>query len=347
MQQILVTGGAGYIGSHAVLALRAAGHSVVVLDDLSTGYREAVPADIPFYQGSVSDIALVARILQLHSVHTVIHFAAALIIPESVENPLKYWGNNVGGTTALLAACAAADVRQFVFSSTAAVYGVPVSTPIPEGEMLAPINPYGHSKATAESVLRDTGLAHGMRSVVLRYFNVAGADPELRTGQRSRQATHLIKVACQAVVGKRDGVQIFGNDYDTPDGTCIRDYIHVSDLAEAHVAAAAYLMEGGSSTVLNCGYGRGYSVREVLNGVERVAGRDLRIKVAPRRAGDPPRLIADVSRIQATLRWRPRFDDIDFIIQTALAWEEALASGLSNMSPLPRDEVFSLPAAAA
>ena len=329
MQNILVTGGAGYIGSHTVLALQAAGYNVVVLDDLSTGFRDAVPADVHFVHGSVADVALVSRTLQMHDIKAVVHFAAALIVPESVEKPLKYWANNVGGTTALLTACVGAGVENFVFSSTAAVYGIPAIMPINENETLAPINPYGHSKATAESVLRDAGLAHGLRSVALRYFNVAGADPELRTGQRSRQATHLIKVAAEAVVGKRDGVQVFGQDYDTPDGTCVRDYIHVSDLAQAHVAATRYLLNGGETTVLNCGYGRGTSVKEVLEGMQRISGHPLRISAAPRRAGDPPSLVADVTRIREVLGWIPVYDDLDFVISTALAWERRLQGSTS------------------
>lgn len=320
---ILVTGGAGYIGSHTVQQLLAAGEKVVVLDNLSTGFRQAVQG-VTLVEGDVGDGALVGRILAEHRVRTVIHFAAHTIVPESVSDPLKYYGNNTCQTRSLLAACVAAGVAHFVFSSTAAVYGIPASGLASEDDPLAPINPYGTSKLMSEWMLRDVGHATPMRYVVLRYFNVAGSDPAGRIGQSTAKATLLVKVACEASVGRREGVSIFGTDYPTPDGTGVRDYIHVQDLALAHLQAVHYLRGGGASQTLNCGYGHGYSVREVLASVERVSGKPLRILEQPRRAGDPPALVARCDRIREVLDWKPQLDDLDAIVESSLRWERHL-----------------------
>jgi UDP-glucose 4-epimerase len=320
---ILITGGAGYIGSHVLLQLTARGERVVVLDNLYTGFRQAVRG-VPLIVGNVGDSELVARVLQEHQIDTVMHFAAHTIVPESVSDPLKYYGNNTCATRNLLEACVRNGVRAFVFSSTAAVYGIPPGGIAAEDSPLAPINPYGTSKLMSEWVLRDLAAASDLRYVSLRYFNVAGSDPEGRIGQATRQATLLIKVACEAAVGKRPNVAIFGTDYDTQDGTGVRDYIHVEDLARAHLDALAYLRGGGAPVVLNCGYGHGYSVREVLRSVERAAGHALSIVEQPRRAGDPPSLIARADRIRSLLGWRPRLDDLDAIVDSALRWEQKL-----------------------
>lgn len=323
-QCVMVTGGAGYIGSHAVLALREAGYRAVVLDDLSTGLREAVPSGVELVVGSASDAGLVADTLRAHGARAVLHFAASLIVPESVEQPIRYWRNNLGGVLGMLEGCVAAGVGRVVFSSTAAVYGIPDAVPVSEDAPTRPINPYGASKLAAERLIADAAAAHGLAFAVLRYFNVAGADAQGRAGQRTRQATHLVKVACEAALGRRAAVQVFGTDYPTPDGTGVRDYIHVSDLAEAHVAALRHLEAGGGSVTLNCGYGRGASVREVLDAVERAAGHPLPVRHAPRRAGDPPALVAATARIRDTLAWTPRRDDLDLIVQSALRWEQSL-----------------------
>lgn len=320
---ILVTGGAGYIGSHTVQQLRERGESVIVIDNLCTGFRQAV-AGVPLVEGDVGDAALVGRVLEQHSVRTVIHFAAHTIVPESVSDPLKYYGNNTCQTRALLATCLNHGVANFVFSSTAAVYGIPASGLASEDDVLAPINPYGTSKLMSEWMLRDVGAATGLRYVVLRYFNVAGSDPQARIGQSTRKATLLVKVACEASVGRRECVNVFGTDYPTPDGTGVRDYIHVHDLARAHLSAVDYLAAGGRSATLNCGYGHGYSVREVLGSVERVSGRPLQVRELPRRAGDPPTLVAKSDRIQSVLGWRPELDDLDAIVASSLRWEEKL-----------------------
>ena len=324
---VLVTGGAGYIGSHVVLALCDAGLTPVVIDDLSTGRRAAVPDGVPLVQGNAGDPELVARVVADHGVGTVMHFAGSIIVPESVDKPLDYYGNNTVNSHALIQACVGAGVGRFIFSSTAAVYGMPERLPIDEETATRPINPYGASKLMTEWMLRDTAAAHDFRYVALRYFNVAGADPAGRSGQVSKVATHLIKIAAQTVTGQRSELQVYGDDYPTPDGTCIRDYIHVSDLASAHVAALRHLENGGESRVLNCGYGRGYSVREVLSMVERVTGKPLPIRIAGRRAGDPPALVAGADRIRGTLDWTPRFDDLETIVASALAWEQRLAEG--------------------
>jgi UDP-glucose 4-epimerase len=320
---ILVTGGAGYIGSHTVQQLRDRGESVVVIDNLATGFPQAV-GDVPLVVGDVGDAVLVGGVLEQHQAHTVIHFAAHTIVPESVADPLKYYGNNTCQTRALLATCLRHGVRNFVFSSTAAVYGIPASGLAGEDDTLAPINPYGTSKLMSEWMLRDTAAASSLRYVTLRYFNVAGSDPEARIGQSTRKATLLVKVACEASVGKRECVSVFGSDYPTPDGTGVRDYIHVDDLARAHLSAVDYLAAGGRSETLNCGYGHGYSVREVLRSVERVSGRPLRVQEMPRRAGDPPTLVAKADRIRSVLGWQPQLDDLDGIVASSLRWEEKL-----------------------
>jgi UDP-glucose 4-epimerase len=320
---ILVTGGAGYIGSHVVLQLRERGESVVVLDDLSRGFRQSV-GDTPLVVGDIGDRALVARVMREHAVDTVIHFAAFTIVPESVSNPLKYYGNNVCGTRNLLECCTEAGVRHFVFSSSAAVYGTPAGDLAAEDSPTAPINSYGTSKLVSEWMLRDLAAASDLRYVALRYFNVAGSDTGGRIGQATPGATLLIKVASEATVGKRPHVSIFGTDYPTPDGTGIRDYIHVEDLASAHLAALDHLRRNGESAVLNCGYGHGYSVREVLGSVQRVSGRPLVIREEPRRAGDPAVLVAKADRIRQLLGWTPRLDDLDTIVRTSLEWEAQL-----------------------
>jgi UDP-glucose 4-epimerase len=325
MQQgsILITGGAGYIGSHVVLQLRARGERVVVLDDLSRGFRQAV-LDTPLVVGKVGDPDVVLPLLREHGVDTVMHFAAYTIVPESVSDPLKYYGNNTCSTRSLLECCVAAGVRQFVFSSTAAVYGMPADGVAAEDTPTLPINPYGTSKLMSEWMLAGVAHATPLRYAALRYFNVAGCDSSGRIGQASPNATLLVKVACEVAVGKRAELAIFGTDYPTPDGTGVRDYIHVEDLAAAHVDALTYLRNGGASTILNVGYGHGYSVREVLASVERVTGKRLTVREQPRRAGDPPSLVARADRIRAQLGWRPRLDDLDTIVRTAYNWEQRL-----------------------
>jgi UDP-glucose 4-epimerase len=320
---ILITGGAGYIGSHVVRQLGEAGERLVVLDNLSTGFRSAVTHGM-LVVGDTGDRALVERILGEFQVDTILHFAAHTIVPESVADPLKYYGNNTCASRNLLDCAARAGVARVIFSSTAAVYGIPPGGLAAEESPTAPINPYGASKLMTEWMLRDLAAASPLRHVTLRYFNVAGCDPGGRIGQSTRQATLLTKVACEAAVGKRSHVSIFGTDYDTPDGTGVRDYIHVEDLATAHVRALAYLRDGGASATLNCGYGHGYSVREVLSAVARANGRPLTIREEPRRAGDPPTLVARTDRIRQALGWVPAFDDLDRIVATSLAWERRL-----------------------
>jgi UDP-glucose 4-epimerase len=320
---LLITGGAGYIGSHVLYELRARGEQVVVVDDLSRGFRRAV-LDAPLIVADVGDRQAMREVLASHRVETVLHFAAHTIVPESVRRPLKYYGNNTCATRSLIECCIEGGVRHFVFSSTAAVYGVPAAGHAEETTPTAPINPYGASKLMSEWMLRDASAASGMRYVALRYFNVAGSHSSGRIGQSTLEATLLIKVACEAAVGKRPYVSVFGTDYPTPDGTGVRDYIHVEDLARAHLDALDYLRGGGKSTVLNCGYGHGYSVREVLASVERVSGRPLTIREEPRREGDPPLLVARAEKIRATLGWQPRLDDLDAIVRSSLAWEERL-----------------------
>jgi UDP-glucose 4-epimerase len=322
---VLVTGGAGYIGSHAVLALLEAGRRVTVIDDLSTGFRSAVAAEAHFCQGSIADRRLLAQLIGDRKIGAIMHFAGSIIVPESVVDPLKYYRNNTVNAAGLIECAVAAGVRHFVFSSSAAVYGIPDAIPITEESATRPINPYGTSKLMTEMMLRDVAAAHPLNFCALRYFNVAGADPDGRAGQSTAAATHLIKVAVEAAVGKRVEVAIFGNDYATRDGTGVRDYIHVTDLARAHVAALAKLAaEPARSLTLNCGYGCGHSVLEVLDAVERVVGTRLARRVEPRRTGDPPILVADSRRIVATLDWQPRYADLDTIVSHALAWERRL-----------------------
>ncbi len=320
---ILITGGAGYIGSHVALQLRARGERVVVLDDLSRGFRQAV-LDAPLVVGNAGDRDAVRAALADHGVDTVMHFAAYTIVPESVREPLKYYGNNTCATRSLLHCCLEAQVRHFVFSSTAAVYGIPADGVAAEDTPTAPINPYGSSKLMSEWMLAAVAQASPLRHVSLRYFNVAGSDSGGRIGQATPNATLLVKVACEAAVGKRADVAIFGTDYPTPDGTGVRDYIHVEDLAAAHLDALRYLRGGGASTTLNVGYGHGYSVRQVLASVERVSGKRLKVREEPRRPGDPPALVARAERVRRELLWQPRLDDLDTIVRTALAWEERL-----------------------
>jgi UDP-glucose 4-epimerase len=320
---VLVTGGAGYIGSHVVLQLRARGERVVVLDNLGTGFRQAL-GDVPLVVGNVGDAALVAGVLREHDVDTVMHFAAHTIVPESVRDPLKYYGNNTCSTRSLLQTCSEHGIQHFVFSSTAAVYGILDSGYAAEDTPTAPINPYGTSKLMSEWMLRDLSLATPLRHVVLRYFNVAGSDTGGRIGQSTRSATLLMKVAAEHAVGKRPHLSVYGTDYPTPDGTGVRDYIHVQDLATAHVDALAYLRAGGPSTTLNCGYGHGYSVRQVLDAVERISGQKLVVREEPRREGDPPVLVARADRIKSVLGWTPRLDDLDTIVRTSLEWERKL-----------------------
>jgi UDP-glucose 4-epimerase len=323
---VLVTGGAGYIGAHMLLALAEAGEEAVALDDLSTGARWLTPDPRRLIVADVGDRELVIRLLRDFRVRDVIHFAGSALVPESLQKPLHYYWNNTAKTIALLEACVACDIERFIFSSTAAVYGTPEHSPVNETAEVHPISPYGASMAMSERVVEDAASAHGFAYAILRYFNVAGADPRGRAGQIGKP-THLIRVAAQIAVGARkEKLQIYGADYPTPDGAAIRDYVHVTDLADAHLAALGRLRRGGSSLVLNVGYGRGYSVFEVIDAFERVTGRPLPHEVSPRRPGDPPQLIADTAAIRTELDWRPRFDEIDFIVRSAIAWERRLAS---------------------
>lgn len=324
---VLVTGGAGYIGSHTAIDLINTGEEVVVIDNLSTGFEWAVqvPED-SLYIGDIADEVLVARIIDERKVDSVVHFAGSIVVPESVENPLKYYLNNTARTRSLIESCVKGDVKNFIFSSTAAVYGMVETMPVTEETPLNPISPYGRSKLMTEWMLRDVAEAHELNFAALRYFNVAGSDPEGRTGQSTANATHLIKVACQTALGQRDHIDVFGTDYETPDGTCIRDYIHVSDLASAHTAALAYLRKTGNSIIANAGYGHGFSVREVLAAVERVAGHGFDIREAPRRAGDPAAIVSDPTRIKSHFGWTPAYDDLDVIVAHAMAWEQNLAT---------------------
>lgn len=327
---VLVTGGAGYIGSHAVLALSSAGWQVAVIDDLSTGAREAVPDHVPFYHGSITERVLVDSIIDERGIGAIMHFAGSIVVPESVERPLKYYSNNTLGSHSLISAAVDAGVKHVLFSSTAAVYGAAEKVPVGEEDAKDPINPYGASKLMTERMLADASAAHPFNYGALRYFNVAGADPEGRAGQRGKGCTHLIKVAVEAAVGKRDHVAVFGMDYPTRDGTCIRDYIHVSDLAAAHVAALEWLTNHpAENLVMNCGYGRGLSVLEVLDAVDRQSNIPLKRVMEGRRAGDPPELVSDNRRLLDTLDWRPTHADIDRIVADALAWERKLAAAAS------------------
>ncbi len=322
---VLVTGGAGYIGSHAVLALRDGGRSVVVIDDLSNGAREVVPEGVPFYEGSIADRALLDSVFKQHSIDSIMHFAGSIVVPESVEKPLDYYLNNTIATHTLISAAVAAGVKHILFSSTAAVYGIPESLPVKESDATLPINPYGASKLMTERMLADCSAAYGFNYGALRYFNVAGADPAGRSGQIGKGSTHLIKVAVEAAVGKRDHVDVFGDDYPTPDGTCVRDYVHVSDLAEAHVLALDWLADHpGENLVANCGYGRGLSVLEVLDTVDRKLDGPLRREMGPRRPGDAPELVSSNRQLLVTLSWKPKYADIDRIVGDALDWERKL-----------------------
>ncbi len=323
---VLVTGGAGYIGSHMVYALTDRGEDVVVLDNLSTGFEWAISPKAKLVVGDIGDMELAGRIIEEHKVDAIINFAGSIIVPESVENPLKYYHNNTSNTRNLIEAAVKADVPHFIFSSTAAVYGIPEVNPAFEDARLDPINPYGRSKLMTEWMLQDVSRAHPMTHVALRYFNVAGADPQGRTGQSTPQATHLIKVAAQTALGQRKEMHVFGTDYDTPDGTCIRDYIHVNDLVAAHLDALDYLRDGGESMVFNCGYGKGYSVLEVIDAVRRAAGHDFPVVMSGRRAGDPPALVAGAEKIRKELGWTPEHADLDEIVQAAYAWEKHLLS---------------------
>lgn len=323
---VLVTGGAGYIGSHAVLALIDAGWPVAVIDDLSTGFRFAVPDGVAFYEGDIADGALLTRIFAEHDIRAVMHFAGSILVGESVVKPLLYYHNNTAKSLTLIESAIAAGISHFIFSSSAAVYGVPPVTPIPENAPMQPINPYGRSKLMTERMLMDSAAVSEMNFAALRYFNVAGADPQMRSGESTAKATHLVKVAVEAAVGKRNGVGVFGTDYDTPDGTGVRDYVHVSDLANAHILAMAELVRRPDrSLTLNCGYGRGFSVREVLDAADRVVGRSIDRRIEPRRAGDPDTLVADPAFLRATLDWVPAHDDLETIIAHALEWEQKLA----------------------
>ena len=320
MANVLVTGGAGYIGSHAVKLLGEQGHNLVILDNLGKGFREAVLFG-EFIEGDTGDQALVTEILRAHQIEAVMHFAAHTIVPESVENPLKYYNNNTKNTLNLMQCCVEQEVQHFVFSSTAAVYGIPETADITEDTPLNPINPYGASKLLSEMMLRDVCAASGMRHVILRYFNVAGCDPDGKIGQSTPDATLLIKVAAEVAEGKRESLKVFGTDYPTPDGTGVRDYIHVTDLVAAHADALGYLSDGGDSVTLNCGYGKGYSVREVVDAVNKVYGKPINVIEEGRRAGDPPALVANANNIRRLLGWQPAFDNLDTIVQSSIAWE--------------------------
>jgi UDP-glucose 4-epimerase len=318
---ILVTGGAGYIGSHMVHGLVDAGEAVVVLDNLSTGFNWAVAQGVPLIVGETGDQGLVAELIARHSVEAIIHFAASVVVPDSVADPLGFYRNNTANSRALMETAIKGGVRHFIFSSTAAVYGNPASIPVNEDAATVPMSPYGSSKLMTEVMLRDAGTAHGLSYLILRYFNVAGADPSMRTGQSTKQATHLVKVAVETALGRRPMIEVFGTDCDTPDGTCIRDYIHVSDLVRAHLDALRHLREGGTSLTLNCGYGRGFSVLDVIRAVKRVSGVDFKVALSGRRPGDPPAIVADAKRIRSMLGWMPQFDDLETIVRHALAWE--------------------------
>src|SRR3977135_2004424 len=315
---ILVTGGAGYIGSHLVHALADGAEPAVVRHDLSTGFDGAIPKQVPLVVGETGDQPLVANLIAKHAIDTIIHFAASIVVPESVADPLGYYRNNTANSRSLIECAVKGGVKHFIFSSTAAVYGNPATVPVGEDDPVMPMSPYGSSQLMTEIMLRDASAAHGLGHVILRYFNVAGADPALRTGQSTRGATHLIKVAVETALGRRAKMQVFGTDYPTADGTCIRDYIHVTDLARAHSDALRYLRGGGASATFNCGYGRGYSVREVIDTVKKVSGVDFRVDLGPRRAGDPVQIVASSDRARAVLGWKRERDDLPMIVRNAL-----------------------------
>ena len=330
---VLITGGAGYIGSHTVLELRRRCEAVVVLDNLSTGFAWTVPSDVPLILGDFGDIETLVSLLKTHEVEAIIHFAARTVVTESVSDPLGYYLANTVKSRALFAAAALAGVRHIIFSSTAAVYGATGSKPVSENDPTVPLSPYGSSKLMTEWILRDVCAAHPMRYVILRYFNVAGADPEGRIGQSTSRATHLIKVAVQTALGLRPFMELYGQDYNTPDGTCIRDYIHVSDLASAHALALEYMRGGGQSILVNAGYGRGFSVREVIETTEIVSGLPINIQYAPRRAGDAPSVVAEPNILCTQLGWKPQYDDLSTIVLHALKWERELV--LRGLTPSP------------
>lgn len=324
-KSILVTGGAGYIGSHAVLALKDSGWNPVVIDNLVTGFRGAVPEDVPFVEGNIADHDLVSAVIEKYNIIAAMHFAGSVVVPESVSDPLKYYYNNTANTRSLLESMIKNNVRHFIFSSTAATYGIPETTPVNEDMPKNPINPYGTSKLMTEYMLSDVAAAHDFNYCALRYFNVAGADPKGRTGQSTAGATHLIKVAVEAALGKRESISVFGTDYDTEDGTGVRDYIHVSDLAAAHVIALEKLIESPEdSHILNCGYGHGFSVTQVLDAVDRITNNKLVRNLEPRRAGDPDALISDNRKIKQRFGWTPQYDDLNIIVSHALDWEKKL-----------------------
>lgn len=324
---ILVTGGAGYIGSHMCWALNDVGEEIVVIDDLSTGFEWAIPPNAKFYRGDIDDMALLAKIRAENEIEAIIHFAGSIIVPESVSNPMKYYHNNTAKSRGLIEFAVESSIKYFVFSSTAAVYGTPASDDaVDENVATNPESPYGMSKLMTEFMLKDTSCAHDFHFTALRYFNVCGADPKGRTGQSTQGATHLIKVACEAALGKREKIDVFGTDYPTPDGTCIRDYIHVWDLVNAHLCALKRLRLGGKSIIANCGYGKGYSVLEVLEAVKKVNGNDFRVDFSPRRAGDAVRIIANSDLIKKELGWEPKLDDLELILRNALDWETKLSA---------------------
>jgi UDP-glucose 4-epimerase len=321
---LLVTGGAGYIGSHMVLELLSRGEKVIVLDNLSTGFDWVVPEGVKLFIGETGNQSLVSAIIKAHEVESIIHFAASIVVPDSVSDPLSYYLNNTVNSRAMIESAVKGGVKNIIFSSTAAVYGTPDNAMISEQDRMNPESPYGMSKLMTEVMLRHASEAHGLKHVILRYFNVAGADPQLRTGQSSERATHLIKVAAEAVTGKRESMSIFGTDYNTPDGTCLRDYIHVSDLVKAHSAGLDYLRQNGANGTFNCGYGKGYSVLEVIDMVKKVSGKAFPVKVEGRRAGDPASLVANNTLIRRTLNWTPQYNDLEKIVSDALNWEQKL-----------------------
>src|SRR5205085_9663644 len=315
---------AGYVGSHMVLALAEAGESVVVIDNLSTGFSALLPEGVPLFIGDAGDENLVEGVIEQHNVESIVHFAGSVVVPDSMRDPLGYYRNNTFTTRSLLNAAVKRGINRFIFSSTAAVYGNPDQVPVPEIAPTRPLSPYGFSKLMSEIMLHDVATAHGMKYVALRYFNVAGADPLARVGLSTAGATHLLKIAVEAATGQRAKIDVFGTDYPTPDGSCIREFIHVSDLAQAHRAALSYLRGGGDSATLNCGYGRGYSVLETIEAVRRISGRNFAVQYAARRPGDIMTMVADTSRMRAMLDWTPQYDDLDTITTHALAWEEKL-----------------------
>ncbi|MEN9835770.1 MAG: hypothetical protein RL011_1963 [Pseudomonadota bacterium] len=322
---VLVTGACGYIGSHVARMLSERDYQVIVVDNLSTGFRDALVHNETFYQGDVGDTGLMKQVLSKHKIAAIIHFAAAIRVDESVSKPEKYYNNNTVNTLRLVTTACELGVKNIIFSSTAAAYGQPRVVPVDESAPTAPESPYGWSKLMSEQMLRDMSHAHGLRNVILRYFNVAGADPELRMGQRTPEASHLIKVACEVAVGKRERLKVFGTDYPTADGTCVRDYIHIEDLASAHILALEHLLRGGDSQLLNCGYGHGSSVLDVVAAVKRVSGKNFPVDLAPRRPGDVASIVADAGKIRRLLSWQPRYDNLDTIVKHAYEWERKLS----------------------